>query len=93
MTTAKLYQKLRAGEISKQKFLYEARKDANLPWVTSVTSYEDAVKILKNKGIIHEGATMSHMQKGMGTPHYAGAAYHHNPNEVNEEELENSNRT
>lgn len=95
MTTAKLYQKLRAGEISKQKFLYEVRKDSNLPWVTNVTSYEDAVKILKNKGIISEGATMSHMQKGMGTPDHEGAAYDYNAEldnteyeELEEEEVE-----
>jgi hypothetical protein len=85
MTTAKLYQKLRAGEISKQKFLYEVRRDLNLPWVTNVTSYEDAVKILKNKGIISEGATMPPMHHGQGTPDHEGAAYDYNA-EVNEDE-------
>jgi hypothetical protein len=54
MTTIQLYRKHKAGEVSREKFLYEVRRDQNLPWVTNVTSYDDAVKILKNKGIISE---------------------------------------
>ena len=54
MTTKELYIKHKSGEISNQKFLYEVRRDAHLPWITNMTSYEDAVKILKNKGIINE---------------------------------------
>jgi hypothetical protein len=54
MTIAKLYENHKNGKVSKQSFLNEARKDANLPWVNNLTSYEDAVKILKNKGIISE---------------------------------------
>jgi len=54
MTTKELYIKHKAGEVSNQKFLYEVRRDSNLPWITNMTSYEDAVKILKNKGIISE---------------------------------------
>lgn len=54
MTTKELYRKHKSGDISNQKFLYEVRRDAHLPWITNLTSYEDAVKILKNKGIINE---------------------------------------
>lgn len=54
MTTAQLYRKHKAGEISRDRFLYEVRRDSNLPWVTNTTSFDDAVKILKNKGIISE---------------------------------------
>lgn len=54
MTTAKLYRKYKAGEISRDRFLYEVRRDSNLPWVTNTTSFDDAVKILKNKSIISE---------------------------------------
>ena len=54
MTTAKLYRKFKAGEISRERFLYEVRRDSNLPWVTNTTSFDDAVKILKNKSIISE---------------------------------------
>ena len=54
MTTIELYRKHKAGEIGRDRFIYEVRRDKNLPWVTNITSYDDAVKILKNKGIISE---------------------------------------
>jgi hypothetical protein len=54
MTTIDLYHKHKAGEVSREKFLYEVRRDNNLPFITNLTSYNDAVKILKNKGIITE---------------------------------------
>jgi hypothetical protein len=54
MTTIDLYRKHKAGEVSREKFLYEVRRDNNLPFITNLTSYDDAVKILKNKGIITE---------------------------------------
>ena len=54
MTTLELFRKHRKGEVSRERFLYEVRRDSNLPWVTNTTSYDDAVKILKNKGIIRE---------------------------------------
>jgi len=54
MTTAQLYRKFKQGEISRNRFLYEVRRDSNLPWVTNITSFDDAVKILKNKSIISE---------------------------------------
>jgi hypothetical protein len=56
MTTLELFKKHRKGEVSRDRFLYEVRRDNNLPWVTNTTSYDDAVKILKNKGIIRESA-------------------------------------
>lgn len=54
MTTLELYRKHKAGDISRDRFIYEVRKNTSLPWVTNLTSYDDAVKILKNKGIISE---------------------------------------
>ena len=54
MTTIQLYNKHKAGEVSREKFLYEVRRDSNLPFITNLTSYDDAVKILKNKGIVTE---------------------------------------
>jgi hypothetical protein len=54
MRTIELYRKHKAGEVSREKFLYEVRRDKNLPWVTNVTSFDDAVRILKNKGVISE---------------------------------------
>lgn len=54
MRTIELYRKHKSGEVSREKFLYEVRRNKDLPWVTNVTSYDDAVKILKNKGVISE---------------------------------------
>jgi exonuclease III len=54
MTTIDLYHKHKAGEISREKFLYEVRRNEQLPWITNLTSYDDAVKILKNKGVVTE---------------------------------------
>ena len=54
MTVANLFAKHRAGEISREKFLYEVRRDSQLPYINNLTSYEDAVKILKNRGVIKE---------------------------------------
>jgi len=57
MTTIDLYRKHKAGEVSREKFLYEVRRDNNLPFITNLTSYDDAVKMLKNKGIVSESNT------------------------------------
>lgn len=54
MTTQELYNKVLAEEVTQQKFLYEVRRDINLPFITSNNNFEDTVKILKNKGIISE---------------------------------------
>jgi hypothetical protein len=54
MTVANLFAKHRAGEVSKEKFLYEVRRDAQLPYIINLTSYDDAIKILKQKGVIKE---------------------------------------
>jgi hypothetical protein len=54
MTTQDLYTKVVKGEITEQKFLYEVRRDTNLPWITSSNTFADTVKILKNKGMISE---------------------------------------
>lgn len=86
MTIAKLYENHKKGKVSKQSFLYEARKDNNLPWVNNLTSYEDAVKILKNKGVISEGYTMAMMQHGQAPPNKEGDAYNSNA-ELNEDDL------
>jgi len=64
MTTIKLYHKHKAGEVSKEAFLYEVRRDSNLPWITNITSYDDAVQILKNKGVISEAEMPNSEAKG-----------------------------
>lgn len=57
MTVQNLYTKYLDGEISKQKFLYEVRRDSNLTMISPNNSFEDVVKILKNKSIISEKAS------------------------------------
>ena len=54
MTTQDLYTKVVAGEITEQKFLYEVRRDTNLPFITPSNNFKDTVTILKNKGMISE---------------------------------------
>ena len=56
MTTQELYTKLIAGDITEQKFLYEARRDSRLPFITKFNNFKDTIQILKNKGIISEKA-------------------------------------
>ena len=57
MTTQDLYTKVVAGEITEQKFLYEVRRDTNLPFITPSNNFKDTVTILKNKGMISEKQT------------------------------------
>jgi hypothetical protein len=85
MTIAKLYENHKKGKVSKQTFLYEARKDDNLPWVNNLTSYEDAVKILKNKGVITEGASSAMTQHGSAPNRFGGDVYNL-PSEANYED-------
>lgn len=54
MTVANLFAKHRSGEVSKEKFLYEVRRDSQLPFISNLTSYDDAIKMLKQKGVIKE---------------------------------------
>lgn len=54
MTAANLYKQLINKEISREKWLYEVRRDEKLPWITNLTSFDDSILILKQKGIIKE---------------------------------------
>jgi hypothetical protein len=56
MTVQNLYTQYLDGKITKQKFLYEVRRDQNLTMISSSNSFDDVVKILKNKSIISEKA-------------------------------------
>ena len=56
MTVQNLYTQYLDGKITKQKFLYEVRRDQNLTMISSNNSFDDVVKILKNKSIISEKA-------------------------------------
>lgn len=54
MTTIDLYKQLKQGRITESKFLYEVRRDVNLPFITNLMSFKDTEQVLKNKGIIRE---------------------------------------
>jgi hypothetical protein len=56
MTVQNLYTQYLDGKITKQKFLYEVRRDQHLDMISSSNSFDDVVKILKNKSIISEKA-------------------------------------
>jgi hypothetical protein len=56
MTIQDLYTQYLDGKVTKQKFLYEARRDQNLTMISPNNSFDDVVKILKNKSIISEKA-------------------------------------
>jgi len=53
MTAQNLYNKFLKKEISKEKFLYEVRKQSHLP-ITKFNSFEDTIQILKTRGLISE---------------------------------------
>jgi hypothetical protein len=57
MTVQNLYTQYLDGKITKQKFLYEVRRDQNLTMISPNNSFDDVVKILKNKSIISEKAS------------------------------------
>ncbi len=56
MTVQNLYTQYLGGKITKQKFLYEVRRDQNLDMISPSNSFDDVVRILKNKSIISEKA-------------------------------------
>lgn len=56
MTVQNLYTQYLDGKITKQKFLYEVRRDQNLTMISPSNSFDDVVRILKNKSIISEKA-------------------------------------
>jgi hypothetical protein len=54
MTTGTLFNQLKAGKITKEQFLYEVRRDVNLPFISPLTTFKEAIQILQNRGIITE---------------------------------------
>jgi hypothetical protein len=56
MTVQNLYTQYLDGKVTKSKFLYEVRRDQNLTMISHQNSFDDVVRILKNKNIISEKA-------------------------------------
>jgi hypothetical protein len=51
----KLYQDLNEGKISRNQFLFQIRKDSRInSFFTSANSYDETVRILKNRGLLFE---------------------------------------
>ena len=53
MTAQALYNQFIDGDISKETFLYEVRRN-NTPYITKSNSFEDTINILKNRRVIFE---------------------------------------
>lgn len=62
MTVQNLYTQYLDGKVTKSKFLYEARRDQNLTMISPSNSFDDVIKILKNKNIISEKASKESKQ-------------------------------
>jgi hypothetical protein len=67
MTAASLFNQLKAGKISKEQFLYEVRRDQNLPFISPITTFKEAIKILQNRGIVTEVFEMGSMEEDNDT--------------------------
>jgi hypothetical protein len=63
MTAASLFNQLKAGKITKEKFLYEVRRDQNLPFISPITTFKEAIKILQNRGIVTEVFEMGSLEE------------------------------
>lgn len=57
MTVSTRYNLYKKGKITKEQFLYEARKDQSVPFITPLTSFNEAVSMLKQRRIIVETFT------------------------------------
>jgi hypothetical protein len=62
MTVQNLYTQYLDGKVTKSKFLYEVRRDQNLDMISPSNSFDDVIKILKNKNIISEKASKESKQ-------------------------------
>jgi hypothetical protein len=56
MTVQTLYTQYLDGKITESKFLYEVRRDQNLDMISHLNSFNDTIRILKNKSLISEKA-------------------------------------
>jgi hypothetical protein len=63
MTTGTLFNQLKAGKITKEQFLYEVRRDVNLPFISPLTTFKEAIQILQNRGIITEVFEMGSLEE------------------------------
>lgn len=63
MTTQELYSKVKKGEITKEQFLFEVKRDPRFVSIIHVSNnFDDTVSILKNKGMITESEESSQIK-------------------------------
>lgn len=67
MTVATRYKLYKKGKITKEQFLYEVRKDSSVPFITPLTSFTDAVAMLKQRRIISEVFEMGSIEEDNNT--------------------------
>ena len=72
MTVATRYNLYKKGKITKEQFLYEARKDNSVPFITPLTSFNDAVTMLKQHRIVVENFTPLSTPQSTEDPYMQG---------------------
>lgn len=71
MTLQNLYNKVRKNKATKQQFLAEARKHATAgALISPLNSFQDVVKILKNRGILSETKKVQSNKNGFNLKEY-----------------------
>lgn len=86
MTIAESYRQYQQGKINKAQFMQRARADRQLKnFMTNVMSFDDTVKVLKNKNIISEANTFELMPAEIrkGINFELGLTYEPIPNWIN----------
>lgn len=64
----KLYQDLHEGKISKNQFLFQIRKDSRInSFFTSANSYDETIRILKNRGLLFEVKINESIEEEIGS--------------------------
>ena len=72
MTVATRYNLYKKGKITKEQFLYEVRKDQTVPFITPLTSFDDAVTMLKQRRIVVENFTPNSTPQSNEDPYMQG---------------------
>lgn len=72
MTVSTRYNLYKAGKITKEQFLYEVRKDQSVPFITPLTSFNDAVTMLKQRRIVVENFEAPIAEQSLEDPYMQG---------------------
>lgn len=72
MTVATRYNLYKSGKITKEQFLYEVRKDSSVPFITPLTSFDDALTMLKQRRIVVENFEAPIAEQSTENPYMQG---------------------